>query len=90
MTAVAAIRLTGLTASATMPHAMDGELFVTYVEQGLVTGEQEGRAHGVDPAAGVRRPRTAAYRLWATRGHPAAVHGNRRGAKCTGPAAAHT
>src|SRR4051794_16237237 len=34
--AVAAIRASGLTASATLPHAMDGELFLTYVELALV------------------------------------------------------
>jgi hypothetical protein len=38
MTAVAAIRLEGLTASATMAHAMDGELFVTYAGHGLSIG----------------------------------------------------
>ena len=36
MTAVAAIRLAGLTASATMAHAMDGELFLTYVQHALL------------------------------------------------------
>ena len=36
MTAVAAIRLDGLTAAATTPHAMDGELFLGYVEHALV------------------------------------------------------
>jgi len=36
MTAVAAIRLGGLTASATTPCPMDGQLFQTYVEQVLV------------------------------------------------------
>jgi transposase len=36
MTAVAAIRLEGLTASVTTPHPMDGELFLAYVEHALV------------------------------------------------------
>ena len=39
VTAVAAIRLDGLTASATLPHAMDGQLFVTYVELALRAGD---------------------------------------------------
>jgi transposase len=36
MTGVAAIRLEGLTAAATMAHAMDGESFLVYVTHGLV------------------------------------------------------
>jgi transposase len=36
MTGVAGIRLDGLTAAATLPHAMDGELFVAYVREALV------------------------------------------------------
>ena len=43
MTAVAAIRLNdGLTAAATMAHAMDGELFVAYVEHGLLAALSPG------------------------------------------------
>lgn len=36
MTGVAGIRLDGLTAAATLPHAMDGELFVAYVREALI------------------------------------------------------
>lgn len=42
MTAVAAIRLGGLTAAATTPHAMDGELFLGYVEHALVPALRPG------------------------------------------------
>ena len=42
MTAVAAIRLDGLTAAATTPHAIDGELFMGYVEHALVPALRPG------------------------------------------------
>lgn len=42
MTAVAAVRLAGLTAAATTPHAIDGELFAGYVEHALVPALKPG------------------------------------------------
>lgn len=42
MTGVAAIRLDGLTAAATMAHAMDGDSFLTYVKHGLLPTLQAG------------------------------------------------
>jgi transposase len=56
MTAVAAIRLTGLTASATMAHAMDGKLFVTYVEHGLLAALRAGDVVVMDNLPGHRLP----------------------------------
>jgi len=57
MTAVAAIRLGGLTASATMPCPMDGELFQTYVEQALVPVLNEGDVVVMDNLPGHKHPR---------------------------------
>ena len=56
MTAVAAVRLSGLTASATMAHAMGGELFVTCVEQGLLPALQPGDVVVMDDLPGHRLP----------------------------------
>lgn len=56
MTAVAAIRLSGLTASATMAHPMDGELFVTYVEHGLLPALRAGDVVVMDNLPGHRLP----------------------------------
>jgi transposase len=57
MTAVAAIRLQGLTASATMPHAMDGELFLVYVEQALLPALKTGDVVVMDNLPGHRSPK---------------------------------
>jgi transposase len=57
MTAVAAIRLGGLTASATMPHAMDGELFLVYVEQALLPALKTGDVVVMDNLPGHRLPK---------------------------------
>lgn len=57
MTAVAAVRLSGLTASATMAHAMDGELFVTYVEHGLLPALRAGDVVVMDNLPGHRLPK---------------------------------
>jgi transposase len=54
MTAVAAIRLDGLTASATLPHAMDGELFLAYVEYGLLPALKAGDVVVMDNLPGHR------------------------------------
>lgn len=54
MTAVAAIRLDGLTASATLPHAMDGELFLVYVEQALLPALHAGDVVVMDNLPGHR------------------------------------
>ena len=54
MTAVAAIRLEGLTASATLPHAMDGELFLVYVEQALLPALNAGDVVVMDNLPGHR------------------------------------
>jgi transposase len=57
VTAVAAIRTSGLTASATMPHAMDGELFLTYVELALVPTLCPGDVVVMDNLPGHRLPK---------------------------------
>lgn len=57
MTAVAAIRLQGLTASATLPHAMDGELFLVYVEQALLPALKPGDVVVMDNLPGHRLPK---------------------------------
>lgn len=57
MTAVAAIRLDGLTASATLPHAMDGELFLVYVEQALLPALHAGDVVVMDNLPGHRLPK---------------------------------
>ena len=57
MTAVAAIRLDGLTASATLPHAMDGELFLAYVEHGLLPALSAGDVVVMDNLPGHRLPK---------------------------------
>jgi transposase len=57
VTAVAAIRTSGLTASATLPHAMDGELFLTYVELALVPALSRGDVVVMDNLPGHRLPK---------------------------------
>ena len=57
MTAVAAVRLDGLTASATLPHAMDGELFLTYVKHCLLPALHEGDVVVMDNLPSHRLPR---------------------------------
>jgi len=57
MTAVAAIRLDGLTASATLPHAMDGELFLVYVEHALLPALKAGDVVVMDNLPGHKLPR---------------------------------
>jgi transposase len=57
VTAVAAVRLDGLTASATLPHAMDGQLFVTYVELALLPALRSGDVVVMDNLPGHRLPR---------------------------------
>jgi transposase len=57
MTAVAAVRLDGLTASATLPHAMDGELFLAYVEHALLPALQPGNVVVMDNLPGHRLPK---------------------------------
>lgn len=56
VTAVAAIRASGLTASATTPHAMDGELFLAYVQDALVPALNEGDVVVMDNLPGHKRP----------------------------------
>jgi transposase len=58
MTAVAAIRLDGgLTASATMPCPMDGELFQSYVEQALLPQLRAGDVVVMDNLSSHKHPR---------------------------------
>ena len=57
MTAVAAIRLAGLTASATLPHAMDGDLFLVCIEQGLLPALKAGDVVVMDNLPGHRLPK---------------------------------
>lgn len=57
VTAVAAVRTSGLTASATLPHAMDGELFLTYVELALVPALSPGDVVVMDNLPGHRLPK---------------------------------
>jgi transposase len=57
MTAVAAIRLHGLTASATMPCPMDGELFLTYVERALLPVLRPGDVVVMDNLPSHKSPR---------------------------------
>jgi transposase len=61
MTAVAAIRLAGLTAAATTPHAMDGELFLGYVEHALMPSLRPGDVVVMDNLPGHKLP---AVRTW--------------------------
>lgn len=56
MTAVAAIRLEGLTAAATTPHAMDGELFIGYVEYALLPAIRPGDVVVMDNLPGHKLP----------------------------------
>jgi len=57
MTAVAAIRLDGLTASATMPCPMDGPLFQAYVQGALLPVLREGDVVVMDTLASHKHPR---------------------------------
>src|SRR5262249_59313910 len=57
MTAVAAIRLDGLTASATMACPMDGQLFQRYVQDVLVSVLQPGDVVVMDNLASHKHPR---------------------------------
>ncbi len=56
MTAVAAIRLDGLTAAATTPHAIDGELFLGYLEHALVPALRPGDVVVMDNLPGHKLP----------------------------------
>jgi len=56
MTAVAAIRLEGLTAAATTPHAIDGELFLGYVEHALLPALRPGDVVVMDNLPGHKLP----------------------------------
>jgi transposase len=56
VTAIAAIRLSGLTASATMACPMDGQLFRSYVEQALVPVLSEGDVVVMDNLASHKHP----------------------------------
>lgn len=57
VTAVAAIRTSGLTASATLAHAMDGELFLAYVQLALVPALSPGDVVVMDDLPGHRVPK---------------------------------
>jgi transposase len=57
MTAVAAIRLHGLTASATMACPMDGQLFQRYVQEALASVLQPGDVVVMDNLASHKHPR---------------------------------
>ena len=57
MTAVAAIRLGGLTASATMACPMDGELFQTYVRRALLPVLSPGDVVVMDNLSSHKHPR---------------------------------
>ena len=56
VTAVAAIRLSGLTASATMACPMDGQLFQSYVEEALLPVLSEGDVVVMDNLASHKHP----------------------------------
>jgi len=56
VTAVAAIRLSGLTAAATMACAMDGEMFIAYVQHLLVPTLQKGDVVVMDNLSAHKRP----------------------------------
>jgi transposase len=56
VTAVAAIRLSGLTASATMACPMDGQLFQSYVDQALVPVLARGDVVVMDNLASHKHP----------------------------------
>jgi transposase len=56
MTAVAAIRLGGLTAAATTPHPIDGELFLGYVEHALTPSLRPGDVVVMDNLPGHKLP----------------------------------
>ena len=60
MTAVAAIRLEGLTAAATTPHAIDGELFLGYVEHALLPALRPGDVVVMDNLPAHKGARVAA------------------------------
>ena len=57
MPAVAAIRLSGMTAAATMACPMDGELFMTYLRQGLLPTLDAGDVVVMDNLASHKHPR---------------------------------
>jgi transposase len=57
MTAVAAIRLSGMTAAATMACPMDGELFKTYLQAGLLPTLGRGDVVVMDNLASHKHPR---------------------------------
>jgi transposase len=57
MTAVAAVRLSGLTASATVACPMDGELFQTYVQQALLPVLRPGDVVVMDNLPSHKHPR---------------------------------
>lgn len=59
MTAVAAIRLEGLTAAATTPNAMDGELFLGYLQHALLPSLRPGDVVVMDNLPGHRLPEVA-------------------------------
>lgn len=59
MTAVAAIRLEGLTAAATTPNAMDGELFLGYLEHALLPALRPGDVVVMDNLPGHKLPEVA-------------------------------
>lgn len=56
MTAVAAVRLSGLTAAATMACAMDGEMFNAYVQHVLVPTLRQGDVVVMDNLSAHKRP----------------------------------
>ena len=56
MTAVAAVRLDGLVAPFTIDAAMDGEIFITYIEQVLVPTLRAGDVVVMDNLSAHKRP----------------------------------
>jgi transposase len=59
MTAVAAVRLDGLVAPFTIDAAMDGEIFITYVEQVLLPTLRSGDVVVMDNLSAHKRPQVA-------------------------------
>lgn len=59
MTAVAAVRLDGLVAPFTIDAAMDGEIFIIYVEQVLVPTLRSGDVVVMDNLSAHKRPRVS-------------------------------
>lgn len=59
MTAVAAVRLDGLTAPFTIDAAMNGEIFITYVEQVLLPTLRPGDVVVMDNLSAHKRPQVA-------------------------------